>query len=82
MTEIKKATAAVVSQIAKSADDMQIDIWRLRAALGLPPSAQERAFVEFFKTTPEFKAIVKKLQAESPLETSYRKHVNRFDLDD
>lgn len=53
MTETKKACAQMRSQIAKSANEIEIDLWRLRAAMGLPPNEKERDFVEFCKSSPE-----------------------------
>lgn len=60
--------AKLRSELSKSIDEMELDIWRLRSSLGLPPSAKEREFVEFCKTMPEFQAVVKKYLEERGLE--------------
>jgi hypothetical protein len=65
MAERKKAYVQVRSQIAKSANEIESDIWRLRAAMGLSPSEKERAFVEFCKRSPEVRRMLEEVKFAS-----------------
>lgn len=58
MGQSKDQYAEFAKQFAKDLSEVESEIWRLRAAAGLPPSASERAFVEHIKQLPEFRAAL------------------------